>query len=103
MRCRDVAATRCSELGDILKVFSEEKIKVLADRNGWSQALARGYMDGQMLRRRGESPSRYAQVGIDEYCLGFRAGFYGRQLSAARRDEARTDSPSRRWAGAWAH
>jgi len=83
-----------------MKVFSEEKIKVLAERNGWSQTLAKGYMDGQTLRRRGESPSRYAQVGIDEYCLGFRAGFYDRQLRGARREEPRPDSASRQWSGA---
>ena len=53
-----------------MRVLSEEKVKVLVDRNGWSQALAKGYMDGQTLRRRGETPSRYALVGIDDYLQG---------------------------------
>ena len=61
-----------------MKVLSEEKIKVLADRNGWSPAYAQGYIEGETFRRRGTTPSQYAQVGIDEYCLGFRAGYYER-------------------------
>jgi hypothetical protein len=85
-----------------MKVLSNEKIKILAERNGWSPMLAKGYMDGQTLRRRGEMPSKYAQVGIDEYCLGFRAGFYDRQLRADRREERRPDSPIRQQRGAGA-
>jgi hypothetical protein len=85
-----------------MRVLSEEKVKVLVDRNGWSQALARGYMDGQTLRRRGETPSRYALVGIDDYCLGFRAGYYDRQLHGARRDEPLQDSPLLQLSGAHA-
>ena len=83
-------------------MLSEEKIKVLAERNSWSQALARGYMDGQTLRRRGEVPSKYTQVGIDEYCLGFRAGYYDRQLHDAKRDEPRQDSFLLQWGSAHA-
>ena len=85
-----------------MRVLSEEKIKVLADRNGWSQALSRGYLDGQTLRRRGDAPSKYALVGIDEYCLGFRAGYYGRQLRDASRDESRQGSPLMQWGSAHA-
>lgn len=61
-----------------MRVLSEEKIKVLAERNGWSAAYAQGFMDGETARRRGASPSKYAQIGIDEYSLGFRAGYYER-------------------------
>jgi len=61
-----------------MKVLSEEKTKVLAERNGWSPAYAQGYVEGENFRRRGTSPSKYAQVGIDEYSLGFRAGYYER-------------------------
>ena len=61
-----------------MKILSEEKIKVLAERNGWSPSYAQGYVDGESYRRRGTAPSKYAQIGIDEYCLGFRAGFYER-------------------------
>ena len=31
-----------------------------------------------MFRRRGAPPTAYAQVGIDDYSLGFRAGYYER-------------------------
>jgi len=62
-----------------MKDLYNEKIKVLAERNGWSLAHAKGYVDGDTSRRRGMSPSQYAQIGIDEYCLGFRAGYYERK------------------------
>lgn len=61
-----------------MKVLSEEKIKLLADRNGWSPVYAEGFLDGENSRRRGAMPSKYAQVGIDAYSLGFRAGYYER-------------------------
>jgi hypothetical protein len=62
-----------------MKVFS--KVQVLAERNGWSTARAQGFVDGEMSRRRGAPPSTYAKVGIDDYCLGFRAGYYERGKS----------------------
>jgi len=62
-----------------MKVLSKEKSRVLATRNGWSLAHAEGYIDGETFRRRGKTPSMYAQIGIDEYCLGFRASYYERQ------------------------
>jgi hypothetical protein len=61
-----------------MKVLSTEKIKWLAARNSWSLAQAEGYIDGDTCRRRGTTPSMIAQIGIDEYSLGFRAGFYER-------------------------
>lgn len=51
---------------------------MLAEKNGWTIARAEGFVDGEACRRRGMPPSRYAQVGIDEYSLGFRAGYYER-------------------------
>ena len=62
-----------------MKVLSKEKIKMLANKNGWSLAHAEGYIDGETFRQRGTTPSKYAQIGIDEYCLGFRAGYYERK------------------------
>ena len=66
-----------------MKVLSMEKSKVLAARNGWSLAKAEGYIDGEIFRRRGKTPSMYVQIGIDEYCLGFRASYYERQNPAS--------------------
>jgi hypothetical protein len=61
-----------------MESISRDKVKVLAQMNGWSMARAEGYLDGENFRRRGKTPSMYAQIGIDEYCLGFRAGYYER-------------------------
>jgi len=72
-----------------MKVLSEEKVKVLAARNGWPLAQAEGYIDGEAYRRRGMTPSKYAQIGIDEYSLGFRAGYYERRDP----DSSRTVKP----------
>jgi hypothetical protein len=57
---------------------SSDKVKVLAEMNGWSLARAEGFLDGESFRRRGKTPSTYAEIGIDEYCQGFRAGYYER-------------------------
>jgi hypothetical protein len=62
-----------------MKVLASEKLKVLAEHNGWSLAHAEGFVDGEASRRRGKPPSKYALIGIDEYCLGFRAGYFERQ------------------------
>jgi hypothetical protein len=64
-----------------MNYLTKEKTKVLAERNGWSLARAEGFVDGEAYRRRGAPPSRHAQVGIDEYSLGFRAGYYERKAS----------------------
>jgi hypothetical protein len=74
------------ESGGSMKVFSDEKIKVLAEKNGWSQTQAKGFVDGEASRRRGTAPSKYAQVGIDEYSLAFRAGYYGREIPGSKPD-----------------
>jgi len=58
--------------------LTKEKTKVLAERNGWSLAHAEGYVDGEASRRRGLTPSKHAQIGIDDYSRGFRAGYYER-------------------------
>ena len=62
-----------------MKVLSKEKSKFLAEKYGWSLARAQGFVDGEISRRRRTQPSAYVQVGIDEYCLGFRASYYERQ------------------------
>jgi hypothetical protein len=65
--------------GSNMMGLSREKITVGAEDKGWSVARAQGYLDGETSRRRGKSPSQYALVGIDEYCLGFRAGYFERK------------------------
>lgn len=56
----------------------EDTSEHVADRNGWSLVKAEGYLHGVTLRQSGKLPSSYLQVGIDEYCRGFRAGYYER-------------------------
>jgi hypothetical protein len=80
-----------------MEILSRDKIEVLAKMNGWSLPRAEGYLDGESCRRRGKTPSTYAQIGIDEYSLGFRAGYYERSslasvISFPRRPLARSSS-----------
>jgi len=44
----------------------------------WSPDRARGYADGVVCRMSGNRISKYVLVGIDEYSLGLRAGYYNR-------------------------
>jgi hypothetical protein len=62
---------------------SKEKSKVLAELHGWSLATAEGYVDGQAFRKRHRDPSVHALVGIDDYSMGFRAGYFNRPLFPA--------------------
>ena len=59
--------------------LSRGKFTAGSEGRGWSIARAQGYMDGESSRRRGKSPSKYVLVGIDEYCLGFRTGYFERK------------------------
>ena len=72
-----------------MKALSVETSKVLATRIGWSGVRAKGYIDGIRCRRRGKVPSQYAAIGIDEYALGFRAGYFERQHSPVKIEEAK--------------
>ena len=56
---------------------------MLAEANGWSLDYAKGYVDGETFRLRSKKPSGYVLIGIDEYSLGFRAGYYERQTPAS--------------------
>ena len=76
---RPVGDSQVGKTDGTMQVLSQEKIKVLATRNGWSLVRAEGYIDGETCRRRGTTPSKVAQIGIDEYSLGFRAGYYERK------------------------
>ena len=65
--------------------LTDERSKVLAEHNDWSFARAEGYVDGKSSRRRGKPPSQYALIGMDEYSLGFRAGYFDRKNAGASR------------------
>jgi len=61
-----------------MKELSNEKFKVLAEVYGWSLDYAQGIVDGEISRLRGKKPSKHVLIGIDEYSLGFRAGYFER-------------------------
>jgi hypothetical protein len=64
-----------------LKVVTKQNVEVVATIDGWSPDRARGYFDGETFRLQNQTPPRYALVGIDDYCLGFRAGYFNRQIT----------------------
>ena len=78
-------------------VLATEKIKWLAARNSWSLAQSEGFIDGVACRRRGTMPSKYAQIGIDEYSLGFRAGYYERNVVLPELTRSGTPDAPRLW------
>jgi hypothetical protein len=65
-------------------VAAIEKIRSLESDNGWSNAFANGFTDGQAARDRQQQLTAYVRVGIDDYAKGFRQGFFNRMGSAAR-------------------
>ena len=83
-----------------MNVLSREKVKVLAENNGWSLDHAKGFVDGETSRRRGKTPSKLTLVGFDEYCLGFRAGYFERQHPASARS-TKLEAPGRVAGFAW--
>lgn len=74
-----------------VKILSKEKVKVLAEQNGWSLAHAEGFIEGQRSRRRGIKPSKIVLVGRDDYSLGFRAGYFAadRKSSSESKQQAK--------------
>jgi len=62
-------------------VAFKEKSRVLAEQNGWPIISAKGYVDGEVFRKRRKDPPLHAMVGIDDYSEGFRAGYFGRPLA----------------------
>ena len=76
-----------------MKVLSTERSRQLAEQNGWSLAFAQGNVDGEACRRLGKAPALHTLVGIDQYSLGFRAGYFERQHLDSR--AGRPESPGR--------
>ena len=76
-----------------MKVLSSERSRQLAEQNGWSLAFAQGAVDGEAFRRLGKPAALHTLVGIDQYALGFRAGYFERQSLETR--VGRPESPAR--------
>ena len=68
-------------------MLSEQISRALAEKNGWSLEFAEGYLKGEYSRRCGTRLSAYGSVGLDDYCLGFRAGYFVRQHPSPSRVE----------------
>ena len=67
-----------------MKYLADERSRLMAEQNGWSLAFAQGCVEGETARRMGGKPTLHAVVGIDEYSLGFRAGYFERKSQDAR-------------------
>jgi hypothetical protein len=70
-----------------MKIPPEQMSKALAEKNGWTLEFADGFLNGEYSRKFGAKPSPYGMVGRDEYCLGFRAGYFERGTAASMRVE----------------
>ena len=66
-----------------MKLLSEEKLKVLAQRHGWSIARAQGFVEGETCRQRAGVVSIYRLVGMDDFAMGFRDGYFLRESAAS--------------------
>ena len=74
-------------LGGRMEILLRRQSKALAKTNGWSLDFAEGFLKGEYSRRGGAKLSTYATVGLDDYCLGFRAGYFVRRNPANTRIE----------------
>ena len=63
------------------KFLIKQNSGILAQQNGWSTIYTEGYLEGRYRHRLGKPPGAYLRVGIDEYTLGFRAGYFERKNS----------------------
>jgi hypothetical protein len=58
-----------------MKALPNEDSRDLAEKNGWSEAFAEGYLDGRAARTRGTQSATYPIGDLDEYRQGFLAGY----------------------------
>jgi len=58
-----------------MKVQLRDDFRDLAEKNGWSEAFAEGYVDGRAARTTGAQTHAYPVGDLDEYRLGFLAGY----------------------------
>lgn len=72
-----------------MKLFLGQKSREVTDPEGWSPDFAVGILEGESSRRGGTKPSSFHIVGLNEYCLGFRAGYFQRTNPVVTRVEVR--------------
>jgi hypothetical protein len=61
------------------KFLIKQNANILAEQNAWSTAYTEAYLAGRHHHRLGKPLGAYARVGIDEYALGYRAGYFERK------------------------
>jgi hypothetical protein len=58
-----------------MRTSQNENFRDLAEKHGWSEAFAEGYIDGRAARTRGSQSATYPIGDLDEYRQGFLAGY----------------------------
>jgi hypothetical protein len=58
-----------------MHALPKEDFRDLAEKNGWSEAFAEGYVDGRAVRTHGTQTPCYPIGDLDEYRQGFLAGY----------------------------
>jgi hypothetical protein len=66
---------------DDLALLPNEKASALAKQMGWPIEYAEGYIAGQSCRRHGKRLASHFMVGLDNFALGFRTGYFERPNS----------------------
>jgi hypothetical protein len=85
-----LSVRRENAIGADMRILPKKKVHVMAEQNGWTLAHAEGYIEGERSRRRGVAPSKFALVGIDDYSLGFRAGYFATDRRTTRQSQHQT-------------
>ena len=65
-----------------MPVFSEDKPGLPSPPRDWTFERTRGFIQGAQHRRLGTLPSSYPIIGMDDYCVGFREGYFERHPSS---------------------
>ena len=66
----------------IMTIPTHEKPEVLAEDSSRTTEFERGYVHGEQSRQLNALPPKYLMFGIDDYALGFRAGYFANVRTA---------------------
>jgi hypothetical protein len=58
-----------------MRASFKDDFRDLAEKNGWSEAFAEGYVDGRAARTHGTQTDHYPLGDLDDYRMGFLAGY----------------------------
>ena len=74
-----------------MKTTCGDESQLLAETNGWSLDYTEGFIKGTASLRANATLTAYTMVGRDDYCLGFRAGYFKRRDRALPHAAARPE------------